>query len=64
MVAYWTGFARRADLNSLGTPLWLRQTSTTDSTEALVPPVPQSYTATSFANDHKCAFWAAVEAAQ
>jgi para-nitrobenzyl esterase len=64
MVAYWTSFARRSDPNSLGTPLWVRQTSTTDSTQALVPPVPQSYTATAFAADHKCAFWAAVEAAQ
>lgn len=60
--SYWTRFAERANPNSFGTPFWLRQTSRTDSTEALVPPMPQPYTATAFAADHKCAFWTAVTA--
>jgi para-nitrobenzyl esterase len=60
MVSYWTRFARRADPNSFKTPLWLPQTPSTDRTEALLPPTPQPSTATAFAIDHKCAFWAAL----
>jgi para-nitrobenzyl esterase len=62
MVSYWTRFARQANPNSLGTPLWVPQTSSTDRTEALVAPTPQPGTATAFAADHNCAFWAALEA--
>jgi para-nitrobenzyl esterase len=64
MVSYWTQFAKLSNPNSLSTPLWLPQTTSTDRTETLVPPSPQPYTATAFATDHKCAFWAAIEAAQ
>lgn len=60
MVAYWTAFAGRADPNSLATPLWVQQTSTTDRTEALPAPTPQAYTDTAFAADHNCAFWSAL----
>jgi para-nitrobenzyl esterase len=60
MVDYWTRFARQADPNSLQTPLWVPQTSATDRTEALLAPTPGPYTATEFAADHKCAFWAAL----
>jgi para-nitrobenzyl esterase len=58
MVSYWTSFAGQANPNSSATPAWAALTSTSNSTEALVPPVPQSYTASAFAADHKCAFWA------
>ncbi len=60
MVEYWTHFASQANPNSFATPLWVPQTSSTDRTEALVPPTPQPYTATAFAADHKCAFWASL----
>jgi para-nitrobenzyl esterase len=60
MVGYWTGFADRSDPNTFGNPLWLPQTSSTDRTEALEAPTPQPYTATAFAADHNCAFWAAL----
>jgi para-nitrobenzyl esterase len=64
MVAYWTRFATRSNPNSPTTPLWLSRTLAADSTEALVPPVPQPYSATAFAADHKCALWAALATAQ
>jgi para-nitrobenzyl esterase len=64
LVSYWTSFARRADPNSLRTPFWRGLTSATDSSEMMVPPVPQSYTETAFAADHKCSFWAAIEGSQ
>jgi para-nitrobenzyl esterase len=60
IVSYWSAFARRADPNSFVTPLWQPQTSSTDRTEALSAPTPQAGTATAFAVDHKCAFWAAL----
>jgi para-nitrobenzyl esterase len=64
IVSYWTQFATLSNPNSSATPPWLQQTSATDATETLVPPSPQAYSATDFAADHKCAFWAAIEAAQ
>jgi para-nitrobenzyl esterase len=62
MVSYWTHFAVQSDPNSLATPPWLPLVL--NSTEALVPPVPQSYSPFAFAADHKCAFWQALAAAQ
>lgn len=61
MVSYWSRFARQANPNSFATPLWVPQTASTDRTEALLPPTPQPDTATAFAADHNCAFWAALE---
>jgi para-nitrobenzyl esterase len=62
MVSYWTHFAAQSDPNSFDTPPWLPLLL--NSTEALVPPVPQSYGPLAFAADHKCAFWQALAAAQ
>jgi para-nitrobenzyl esterase len=64
MVAYWTRFAERSNPNSPRTPLWLSRTLAADSTEALVSPVPQPYSATAFGVDHKCALWATLAAGQ
>jgi para-nitrobenzyl esterase len=61
MVSYWSRFAGQANPNSFATPLWLQQTASTDRTEALLAPTPQPGTATAFAADHNCAFWAALE---
>jgi para-nitrobenzyl esterase len=61
MVDYWTHFARRGDPNSLETPAWAPQSATSDSTQALLAPRPQSGTASAFAADHKCAFWSALK---
>jgi para-nitrobenzyl esterase len=62
MVSYWTTFARQGDPNSSATPSWSPLAA--NNTEALVPPVPQPYTPTAFAGDHKCAFWAALQGSQ
>jgi para-nitrobenzyl esterase len=61
MVSYWTHFASQSDPNSAATPPWLPFLAF--STEALVPPVPQTYNPIAFAADHKCAFWQALSAA-
>ena len=60
MVSYWTRFAHRANPNSFATPLWQQETVSTDRIETLSAPTPQPSTATAFAIDHKCAFWAAL----
>jgi para-nitrobenzyl esterase len=64
MVSYWTTFASHSNPNSSATPTWVAQTASTNATETLVPPTPQSYTSTAFATDHNCAFWAQLAAAQ
>ena len=61
--SYWTSFASRANPNSPATPQWAPLASS-GSFESLVPPTPQSYTATAFAADHKCSFWQAIASAQ
>jgi para-nitrobenzyl esterase len=60
MVAYWTSFAAQSNPNSSSTPVWQPLTSSVDSSEQLVPPVPVSSTTAAFAADHKCAFWASL----
>ncbi len=57
MVTYWTNFAKAADPNGAGVPLWPRYIGATDVFQSLAPPTPAPETG--FAADHKCAFWAA-----
>jgi para-nitrobenzyl esterase len=56
MVSYWTQFAKYGDPNSSGVPFWRPYDLTTDEFQSLVPPSPM--TASGFATDHKCDFWA------
>jgi para-nitrobenzyl esterase len=59
MILHWSNFARLGNPNTLQTSLWPRyQPPLTDRVQLLTPPQPQAYTATAFAADHKCAFWA------
>lgn len=60
MKGYWTSFARNGFPSSPGTPFWPLFSNLTQTTQSLVPPVPQ--TETNFAPTHKCAFWTALEA--
>jgi para-nitrobenzyl esterase len=61
MVLQWSRFARNGNPNTLQTELWPRfSPPLTQRVELLVPPQEQAYTATNFANDHKCAFWQAL----
>jgi para-nitrobenzyl esterase len=55
MVRYWTQFARAADPNSAGVPVWPAYTTTNDTYMSLQPPAPKAVT--NFAADHHCAFW-------
>jgi para-nitrobenzyl esterase len=55
MVSYWGHFARKADPNSRRTPDWPQYDPATDSFQSLIPPIP--VTESTFALDHKCAFW-------
>ena len=57
MKSYWTNFARRGFPASFGTPFWPHFNTVTQQMQSLVPPTPQ--TETTFAAEHKCAFWAA-----
>ena len=56
MVGYWTQFAKRANPNLEDTPNWPRFDTTGERFQSLVPPTPM--TATGFAAEHQCAFWA------
>jgi carboxylesterase type B len=55
MVSYWTTFARTGQPNSRATPAFAAFSTTADTMQSLVPPRPQPET--SFAADHRCAFW-------
>ena len=57
MRRYWTNFAERGFPSSFGIPFWQNFNKVTHQIQSLVPPMPQ--TETSFAAQHKCAFWAA-----
>ena len=61
MQGYWTGFAKRGFPSWFGSPFWQPFNDSSQRMESLVPPVPQ--TETDFASEHKCAFWAGLEAA-
>jgi para-nitrobenzyl esterase len=58
MQAYWANFAKKSDPNGAGLPTWPTFSASNEQTQELVPPTPT--TATTFAADHKCAFWSAV----
>jgi para-nitrobenzyl esterase len=62
MVLQWSRFARLGNPNApLQVPLWPRfLPPLTQNVQLLVPPDPQNYTATAFAADHKCTFWAQI----
>ncbi|HKD78099.1 MAG TPA: carboxylesterase family protein [Candidatus Angelobacter sp.] len=54
MVEYWTAFAANGNPNHLGTPNWPAFSVVGEEIQSLVPtPVNE----TTFAIDHKCAFW-------
>ena len=56
MVSYWTNFARFSNPNSFFTPFWPHYDPTKDQFQSFIPPQPT--TESTFATDHKCAFWA------
>ena len=56
MRSEWTSFARSGVPSSRGEPAWPRMTAGNQTMLSLVPPGPQPET--SFATEHRCAFWA------
>ena len=58
MIDYWTSFARTGQPSSSATPPWTPFQTTSDTMQSLVPSVPRAET--SFAADHRCAFWDAL----
>ena len=58
MQKYWTQFAKKGDPNGGGLPTWPKYTAATDQAMSLVGPAPS--TESTFATDHKCAFWAPI----
>ena len=60
MVTHWSNFVRLGNPNTVPT-VWQRyQPPLLDRVQLLTPPQPQAYTGTTFATDHKCAFWTAL----
>ncbi|HXN74368.1 MAG TPA: carboxylesterase family protein [Candidatus Acidoferrales bacterium] len=62
MQHYWTNFAKFGTPNSSGVPAWLEFSPIALNFQSLIPPSPVEET--NFATAHKCAFWAALLAAQ
>ena len=61
MVLNWSTFAKLGSPSGL---LWPRfAPPLSQRVQLLTPPLPQSYTATAFAADHKCSFWQQIAAA-
>ena len=62
MQHYWTNFAKFGTPNSAGVPAWLNFNPAVGNFQSLIPPSPTEET--NFATAHKCAFWAALLAAE
>jgi para-nitrobenzyl esterase len=62
MQHYWTNFAKFGTPNSSGVPAWLQFNPVNGNFQSLIPPTPVEET--NFAAAHKCAFWAALLAAE
>jgi para-nitrobenzyl esterase len=62
MQHYWTNFAKFGTPNASGVPVWLEFSPVTLNFQSLIPPTPVEET--NFATAHKCAFWAALLAAE
>jgi para-nitrobenzyl esterase len=58
MIRYWTRFADEGDPNSFATPPWPRYESARDQFQSLAPD--GTTTITTFAADHRCAFWSSL----
>jgi para-nitrobenzyl esterase len=61
MARYWTRFAATGSPNAPGSPRWVRFTSANDRFQSLAPTSTGSIT--TFAADHRCAFWASLTGA-
>jgi para-nitrobenzyl esterase len=62
MQRYWTNFAKSGTPNGSGLPTWQQFNAVEGNFQSLIPPAPMQET--TFATNHKCAFWAALLAAQ
>jgi para-nitrobenzyl esterase len=62
MQRYWTNFAKSGTPNGSGLPAWQNFNAAAGNLQSLIPPAPTQET--TFAANHKCAFWAALLAAQ
>src|SRR5580698_4974481 len=62
MQQYWTNFAKSGTPNGSGLPTWRQFNALEGNSQSLLPPSPMQET--TFAPNHKCAFWAALLAAQ
>jgi|HubBroStandDraft_2_1064218.scaffolds.fasta_scaffold05919_3 para-nitrobenzyl esterase len=62
MQHYWTNFAKSGTPNGSGLPTWQKFNAAEGNFQSLIPPSPMQET--TFAANHKCAFWAALLAAQ
>lgn len=58
MIQYWTQFAHLGMPNSLRTPWWPRFNDSSPMLLQLDAPQPKRSSATDFANQHRCEFWA------
>jgi para-nitrobenzyl esterase len=62
MQHYWTNFAKSGTPNGASLPPWQEFNAVEGNFQSLIPPSPMQET--TFAANHKCAFWAALLAAQ
>ena len=62
MQHYWTNFAKSGSPNGTGLPPWQEFNAIEGNFQSLIPPSPMQET--TFATNHKCAFWGALLAAQ
>jgi para-nitrobenzyl esterase len=62
MQQYWSNFAKSGTPNGSGLPPWQKFNALEGHFQSLIPPSPAQET--TFAANHKCAFWAALLAAQ